>query len=138
MTWQRKVVDQAAISDHVHLRRVRFRRFSIHPMSFWVCKFQMRYPRLHRSFLELRSVVHRIRLLWRQGSIDLPRMGHEWYRDADHNLRVNMRTQGRIRDIQNLLARQSWASPEDCRLFLSGWDAGCEWAYYNRDIAVPK
>lgn len=100
-------------------------------------KFQMRYPRLDRSFLELRSVAHRIGLLWTEAPKDLPQMGRAWYQDADHSLRVNTKTQGRTASTQNLLARQPWASPEDVRLFLSGWEQGCEWACGSHDIREP-
>jgi hypothetical protein len=107
-------------------------------MSSWACKFQMRYPKLYVSVLELRSFYRRIRLLYKRDSIIPLQTGLVWERYPDRSLRVNMRSQGRIRDIQNLLARQSWASPYDLRLFLSGWDAGCEWNNRNHDTRESR
>lgn len=42
-------------------------------------------------------------------------------------------TFGHIQGIELLLSERPWASPEDERVFLKGWDAGVEWVRRDND-----
>jgi hypothetical protein len=94
-----------------------------------VSRFPYHYPRLHGLFLELCSFLHRIPLVWRQGGTRPLEIGSVYQRQDDQiSFRVNMQTQARILDMQQLLASVPWCSGEDCQLFLLGWNAGSGWS----------
>jgi hypothetical protein len=91
-------------------------------------KFPWRHPVLYGSLLELRSLVGRIQCLRRQGDIRPIEIGLVYQQtSAGSHLVRNRRSQARSRGIQQLLAACPWASNEDGRLFLAGWDAAEEW-----------
>jgi hypothetical protein len=90
-------------------------------------KFPYRCQLLYGLLLELRSLHHRIRRLWKRGDILQPQMGPVWEKTTPGHLIPSERTRARIRDTQQLLVCQPWLSPEDWQLFLLGWDAGSEY-----------
>jgi hypothetical protein len=87
-------------------------------------KFPTIFPRLYGLLFELRSFRYRIVFLWRRGGTRSLQIGPVF--DADRNgfLVQNKRTQARNWDIQKLLSDFPFLAPEDCHLFLLGWDAG--------------
>jgi hypothetical protein len=93
-----------------------------------VSSFPFRHPLLYGSLLELRSLIGRIRCLWKQGDIRPIEIGLVYQQEsAGSHLVRNRRSQARSRGIQQLLVACPWASSEDGRLFLAGWDAAEEW-----------
>jgi hypothetical protein len=98
---------------------------SVEPM---VSTFPYRHPLLHGSFLELCSLFHRIRSLWKRGRIREIEIGLVYQQSLSLGFLVrNERTQGRIQGIQKLLSDFPFLSGEDLHLFLLGWDAAEEW-----------
>jgi hypothetical protein len=87
-------------------------------------RFFRQHPVVHGVLLELRSALHRIRAVVSQGCILSLEMGPVWEEVSAEYLVPNRRGQSRIQDIKRLLSSRYWLSPEDCRLFLLGWDAG--------------
>lgn len=87
-------------------------------------KFPWRHPIVYGSLLELRSFYHRIRLLLQRGDIRYLQMGPLYEQVSLGHLVQNIRTQSRTQDMQTLHDDLPWLSPEDCHLFLLGWDAG--------------
>jgi hypothetical protein len=100
--------------------------------NFWerlsASKFPYRFPKLYGLVLEYRSLCGRILLLGKRGDVCQPRMGPIWETSELGHLTPNMRTQVRIRDMQQTLSLYPWMSPEDWNLFLLGWDAGSEYS----------
>ncbi len=87
------------------------------------------FPRLYGLALEVRSFHDRISLVWRRGSVRSLRMGPAFEPErlgVPQYLVRNRRTQARRQDIQKLLFGSPFLSPEDCHLYLLGWDAGSE------------
>ena len=92
-----------------------------------VSKFPFRHPVLYGSLLELRSFLHRIQSLRKQGDILPLEIGLAYQQSSDPKYLVrNRRTQARSQGIQKLLSGSPWLSTEDCRLFLKGWDSAEE------------
>lgn len=117
--------------DGVLRRNVLSLQIAIGRVLHSASKFPFRHPRLHGLFLELRSFLHRILLVWRQGGTRPLEMGLVYQASDDQkSFHVNTRTQARIRDTQELLKRFPWCSGEDCQIFLLGWDSGSEWRGY--------
>ena len=97
-------------------------------------KFPFRHPVLYGLFLELRSFVHRIRSLRKPGDIRPLQISSVYQQSSEsQHLRLNTETQARSEGKQKLLADSRWATTEDCRLFLAGWEAAGEW-YRSLDI----
>jgi hypothetical protein len=93
-------------------------------------------PLLYESFLELRSLLHRIRLLRKQESIRLAQIGpvHQLSQPHAHlvpNKRIHARSQG----IQRLLSDFPWMTTWDCQMFLSGWDAAEESCGHSDNVS---
>jgi hypothetical protein len=94
-----------------------------------VSKFRYRYPVLYGLFFELRSFLHSIQPVRKQGGTRSLEIGSVFQQqDAQPYLVRNMRTQARTRDIQKLLSDCPSLSAEDCHLFLRGLDAGQEYS----------
>jgi hypothetical protein len=89
-------------------------------------RFLWRHQVLYGLLLEIGSCYHRIRLLCKQGRAPGLDMGSVWLPYTSGNLIQNTTSQGRIRDIEKLRVAHPWASTEDVRMFLNGWDAGRE------------
>jgi hypothetical protein len=94
----------------------------LHRLS--VSKFPRIFPRLYGLLFELRSFRYRIGFLWQRGGTRSLKMGPVFDVDRDGFLVQNKRTQARNWDIQKLLSDFPFLAPEDCHLFLLGWDAG--------------
>lgn len=95
--------------------------------------FSFRHPVLHGLWLEVHSCYQRIQLLCKRGRICRLDMGRMLVELSDHRLVENTTSQGRIQNMQKVLSIRSWASPEDMRMFLLGWDLGREWGVRNGD-----
>jgi hypothetical protein len=90
-------------------------------------KFPHVFPRLNGLFSELRSFRHRIALVLKRGRNCQIQIGYLQHPDSHpYAIIENARTQCRIRDIERLEREFPWASFEDSRVFLSGWNAGWE------------
>lgn len=92
-----------------------------------VSRLPYRLPRLYGLFLELRSFLHRIRLVWRRGGTCFLETGPVYQQTfLPSPLALNRQTQLRTHGIQRLLSDCPWLSGEDCYLFLMGWNVGWE------------
>src|SRR5947209_14064724 len=90
----------------------------IHSWAWRRDKFLFRHPKLHKSWLELCSCYHHIRLLYSTDHILLVSMGKGWIQQSAQHLEPNKTTQGRKQGIEKLLSLRPWASPEDIRFYL--------------------
>ena len=88
--------------------------------------------RVYRVWLELRSCWFRIGKI--RGTTRDASLGPWAEMDATGHLVVCKRTSGRIQGIRYVLATHPWASPEDQRLFLQGWEIGAEWVLHENGI----
>jgi hypothetical protein len=96
-----------------------------------VSRFPYRFPRWYALLLELRTFYHRIQLLRKRGRIAYLEMGPAWEASPTGGLVPNKRAQARSMDMQQLLSLYCWLSPEDCHVYLLGWDAGEGYALCN-------
>lgn len=101
-------------------------------------RFLFRHQMLHGLWLELRSCYQRIRLLWKRGHGVRPYMGRVYISAPGHNLIENRTSQARIQDMQTMLEFRPWASPEDCQMFLVGWEVGRVHGVRNYDSPAEE
>jgi len=62
-------------------------------------------------------------------------MGRAWVKSPDQRLIWNTTSEGRIQGTRMVLRDRLWASPEDPRMFLFGWEL--EWEYGVRTFGYP-
>ena len=89
---------------------------------------------MYGIWFELRSCWFRIgRILRTTTVVDLDPWAEM---DSTGRLVKCRRTSGHMIGIEHLLSSRPWASPEDQRLFLEGWDVGARYApvLYENDI----
>lgn len=88
-------------------------------LSLWL----FRHPRLYESLREIRNLGQRIRMIWQQAKAPSVYMGPVWQKTQTGNYQPDTRTHARKLGIKALLGSRPWATVEDCRFFLQGWDA---------------
>lgn len=112
--------------DHAHTKLFLKNASLLERLS--VSKFPYRHPVLYGSLLELRSFLHRIQSLRKQGDIRPAEIGLVYQQSPVRGYLVrNMRSQARTQGIRKLLCDSPWLTTEDYRLFLAGWESAEEW-----------
>jgi hypothetical protein len=101
-----------------HVAPTWFRRFFVDAVS---------WPhRIGRILLEIDSFLSRIRLVARKSYIDSVEMGSYQRRDSLGQRRPNIETLGRRLGIESMLSKRPWATFEDRRVFLEGFEWGLQ------------